>query len=94
MKEERKILEKHARQEGCGLIIDPHIKYEQYDKEAVWIRLKSLPEFVESMPVRLINIAVSKDVPLSGNLTIVGNWFLAESVSSKPGIGNQQTIFT
>jgi hypothetical protein len=94
LKKERISLEKHAREEGCSLIIDPSIKFQQFNEQALCARLKSLLEFLESMPPEKIGIVINAKMPRGMNLTIVGNWFLAESVSNVPGIGYQQTIFT
>ncbi|MBN2103761.1 toll/interleukin-1 receptor domain-containing protein [bacterium] len=94
LKRERISMEKHARKKGCSLMIDLSIEYQQFDEQAKYVRLKSLLEFVVSMPPEQIEIVINEKMSRGENLTIVGNWFLAQSVSNVPGIGYQQTIFT
>lgn len=93
-REERLALEEHARQSGCSLIIKPSLTYSKYGEAARKARLTELLAFLESMPDHLVRVAVSERMPTSGNITMVGNWFLAESVSAAIGGGYQQTIFT
>jgi hypothetical protein len=92
--EERLALEEHARQSGCSLMIKPSLTYSKYGESARKARLTELLAFLESMPDHLVRVAVSERMPTSANITMVGNWFLAESVSAAIGGGYQQTIFT
>jgi hypothetical protein len=46
------------------------------------------------MPRDKIRIAIREGMPKSESLTIVGDWFAAESVSASIGKGYRQTIFT
>ncbi len=93
-REERLALEEHARQSGCSLIVKPSLTYSKYGESARKARLTELLAFLESMPDHFVRVAVSERMPTSGNITMVGNWFLAESVSAAIGGGYQQTIFT
>ena len=93
-RDERLVLEEHARQCGCSLIIDPALTYRKYGKVARKARLKELLTFLESMPDQLVYIAINEKMPTSGNITMVGNWFFAESISASIGKGYQQTVFT
>ena len=93
LREERRELERHARKEGCCLIIDPTFCLERNGAEATQTRLKILLEFIESMPEEKIEVVMSTQAR-SGNLTVVGDWFSAESVSPRAGEGHRQTIFT
>ena len=88
---ERQALERHARQAGCRLIIDPTLDLRTRGPCVTSTRLKTLLEFVESMPDELLQIATSHRA-LSGSLTILGDWFVAESVTPRPG-GYLQTVF-
>jgi hypothetical protein len=93
-RDERLALEEHARQDGCSLIIKPSLTYSKYGESSRRARLTELLAFLESMPDHLVRVAVSERMPTSSNITMVGNWFLAESVSAAIGGGYQQTIFT
>jgi hypothetical protein len=46
------------------------------------------------MPDHLVRVAINDRMPTASSITMVGNWFLAESVSVAIGGGYQQTIFT
>ena len=45
------------------------------------------------MPDELIRVIVSPDAR-AANLTLVGDWFSAESLSPKAGEGHRQTVFS
>jgi hypothetical protein len=92
--QERLVLETHARKAGCSLIIDPTFSYEKYGKEAKKARLRELLSFLHSIPDDNIRVALVDNTQPSESLTIVGDWFLAESVSATIGKGIRQTIFT
>ena len=49
---------------------------------------------MHSMPDDKVKIALVDNTQPSESLTIVGDWFLAESVSATIGKGIRQTIFT
>lgn len=93
--EERRILEEHASKRGCKLIINPYLDFE--GNEARLTRIKELVKFLKDMGddhVKVVFQSNSDDDEMIGrNLTIVGDWFLAESVSGTLG-GYKQTIFT
>jgi hypothetical protein len=93
-RDERLALEEHARQWGCSLIIDPSLTFRKYGEAARKSRLRELLAFLESMPDHLVRVAVNEKMSTSASITIVGNWFLAESMSAAMGKGYQQTIFT
>jgi hypothetical protein len=94
LRSEREVLEKHARKKGCTLMIDPSLDFEKYGKKARKVRLETLLGFLTSMPRDKIRIAIREGMPKSESLTIVGDWFAAESVSASIGKGYRQTIFT
>jgi len=91
---ERIALEQHARKAGCKLIIDPTIPYEPYGPQARRVRLETLLEFLESMPDKLVQVAIHTKMEEAENLIIVGDWFAAEALSGAIGKGYRQTIFT
>ena len=90
---ERRGLEQHARKAGCDLIIDPAFAFERSGREAGLTRLRILHKFLETMPDELIRVIVSPDAR-AANLTLIGDWFSAESLSPKAGEGHRQTVFS
>lgn len=90
-REERLALERHARASGCKLIIFPSIEFTKLGPCVKRTRLSTLIEFLEKMPDDKVEVAIS-DCDTKGNLTIIGDWFLAESMLPGPG-GYRQTIF-
>jgi hypothetical protein len=88
--EERKILEKHALKSGCRLIINPSLDFK--GDEARSIRIQELLDFLKSMDDDKVEVVFNEEM-MGRNLTILGDWFLAESVSGSLG-GYKQTVFT
>jgi len=93
LREERRTLEKHARHAGCKLLIKPHVDHSQYGSAAIRARLEAVVEFLDSMPDDGVVIAVNESVPQK-SVTIVGDWFMVESVMGKLGWGYQHSTFT
>jgi hypothetical protein len=95
-REERLAIEVHARSAGCKLIINPYISYDKYDNchSVRLVRLNCLLEFLESMPDFQCQVAINPTMDHDQSLTILGDWFAAESVSARIGQGYRQTIFT
>jgi hypothetical protein len=91
---EREMIEAHVRTAGCKLIINPYIIYEKYGTTARITRLECLLEFLESMPEAKCQVAINPNMDHDQSLTILGDWFVAESVSAQVGQGYRQTIFT
>lgn len=89
---ERRSLEQHARESGCDLIINPHLTLKHSGPRGRKARLQTLAEFLEGMPDEKVRVAVSRNI--RGNLLIVGDWFAAESLSARPGVGYFQTVCT
>ena len=91
---ERRVLEVHASEAGCDLLIDPEFCLErnENEKEATQNRLRILLQFLESPAGENTRVVLSPQAR-KGNLTIVGDWFSAESVSRKRGESNRQTVF-
>lgn len=91
-REERRAVEEHARIAGCRLIVNPHLPYERYPASARIVRLECLLEFLESIENSKCQVAFNRDMDYDQSLTILGDWFFAESVSAKQSY--RQTIFT
>jgi hypothetical protein len=85
-------LERHARERGCTLLIDPSVVLDA-GIEATIVSLETLLEFLESMPNELVEVILSPEAR-DGNITAVGDWFVAESMVRRIGEGYRQTVFT
>lgn len=90
---ERCALERHARDAGCDLMIDPSIPLDVVGADAKRVRLRTLREFLASMPDDKLRVVVHKS-RARGNLLLVGDWFIADSISPRKGKGYYQTVFT
>lgn len=93
-REERIALENHAREQGCKLMINPFLAFERWGPEAKLSRLRTLIEFLASMEDDQCAVAIRSAMPYSDSVTILGDWFCAESVASEVGRGYRQTIFS
>jgi hypothetical protein len=96
LRNERIALEQHARQTGCSLILDPDAaitKVSNDNPKRMSARLSTLLEFLESMPDEKVQVAMTSRAQ-EGNLTILGDWFVAESQAPRPGEGYRQTVFS
>lgn len=91
---ERLALEKHARKAGCRLIINPAIIQKNFKPLGQVARIKTMVEFLESMPDEKVWIAINNDMGMQESITMVGDWFAAESVSRSIKGGYRQTNFT
>jgi hypothetical protein len=91
---ERLALGCHADRKGCRLIVNPWLQYERYGIPAAICRLRQLREFLEAAPDELCQVTFKRDMQHAESVTILGNWFAAESVSAEVGKGYRQTIFT
>lgn len=93
MRNERRALERHARQCGCDLIFDPTVeKLNQVGPFVRQARLTVLCDFLRSMPDEQVRVVLSPQAA-EGNVIIVGDWFYAESRSPRVGQGHVQTVF-
>lgn len=100
---ERQIMEKHARQAGCDLILDPYVTVGAAGKgreaedsppsSPAKKRLQILVDFLESMPDDKVR-AVFQRGKIDSGIHIVGDWFTAEAVVPHYKTGYKQTIFT
>jgi hypothetical protein len=91
-REERRVIERHARIAGCRLIFDPMSEtHKEQGKGARRARLKVLLDFLKSMPADKIEAVISKRAQ-DTTLIIVGDYFTSESMASRP-TGYVQTVF-
>lgn len=89
---ERIALTLHARRWGCRLIVNPRMQYKT--EEMTVVRLRSLLQFLESADGQKVEVAFNEQMLDGEHRTIVGNWFLADTVAAVPRSGYYQTIFT
>jgi hypothetical protein len=89
---ERLALTRHSTVAGCKLIIIPPSQaYVHLGNTARASRLRCLREFLLGMDDETCQVATCASDP-NDNLLVVGNWFVAESVSMRREY--RQTIFT
>lgn len=105
--EERRALERHAQKKGCKLIINPCETVKRYGSKIAKLRIQELINFLEDMADDKVEIAIKgkeicgkdefqKDMDVGNidkNLTIIGDWFFAESILSPKGSGHPWTLF-
>jgi hypothetical protein len=96
LRSERIALDKHANEKGCKLIVNPSLSFDKYGWKAKILRLTYLKDYINDMLARgkSIEVAIDRSMKENESITIVGDWFLAESYSSALGTGFRQTIFT
>lgn len=94
LRQESISFERHARIEGCRLIVCPEISYDAYGAGGRLARLNGLLEFLQSMPDGKVEIARGPIMEQGENFTMVGDWFSASSISGRLTRGYRQTIFT
>ena len=93
-REEKIALLRHAHEAGCKLIVNPGLLYEQNGPEARKCRLQSLLTFLKEMDDQRCWVAIDEGMDPRVSVTILGNWFSAESFAGLGGRGFRQTIFT
>ena len=91
---ERKALQQHADKEGCKLIVNPKYAIKGKGVLAARTRIKEMIDFLEALPDDKVVIAFQAKKPRIESLTMVGDWFLAESVSFRNEDGFTNTFFT
>jgi hypothetical protein len=90
---ERIALEKHARAEGCTLIIDPDSNNTALDTDVYLARIRTLIAFLDSMEDDEARV-VTRCTGCPENLLIVGDHFAAQSLSVQARVGYRQVIAT
>ncbi len=88
--EERRILGEHARTGGCDLIINPRLRLTGRNPTATRARLEELLRFIQEPGCSVRVALANRSQPR--NLTIVGDWWVSESLVPGPG-GYRQTVF-
>jgi len=91
--QERLALDSYVRRNGCCLVINPYRARPPLSQTAVRTRLATLLAFLEDPDVTNVRV-VMNPLAAAGTLTIVGDWFSAESIVPRPGKGYYQTMFT
>lgn len=91
---ERLATEKHAKRAGYKIIISPDYVIYGRDPRAVAARLETLIAFLENSGLNPSVVAIQSRETSRESLTIVGDWFLAESVSFRQSDGFTNTFFT
>jgi len=88
---ERRALEWHAMKAGCRLIVDPSLRFKNRGLQETVARLETLLTFLESAKDFKVEVVLSPQAR-EGSLTLVGDWFVAESMVPRPS-GYLQTVF-
>ncbi len=93
LREERRQLERHVREKGCKLIVDPQFPFNGGEAGETRARLETLWEFLTTVEHSKLQIVTyNRDARDRGNSLLVGDWFCAESRS--PGVGGySETVF-
>lgn len=89
---ERRIFERHTKNEGCRLIINPNFAFG--GSLARKTRINELLNFLNDKKDEYDMEMVIDDVHEGRNLTIVGDWFAADAYRATLNRGYTQTIFT
>jgi hypothetical protein len=92
LRDERRILEEHARIAGCSLVLSPFVDFSTVGARVHRSQLEILRDFLTSMPEDMIRVAFV-DARFLGNLTIIGDWFGAKALPPQPGAEYRQTVF-
>lgn len=82
MRQERDWLERHAREAGCDLILDPYVQSEQAGGQLpppTLARIRTLYEFLDTMPDDKVRVVLHRGRVID-SLTSIGDWLLAGAV--------------
>jgi len=102
-RQERLVLDYHAREAGFKLIVHPDIKYPQYGNQARKVRFQLLIDYLHEileyrekngLPADHYQVAFGSVENPEANVTILGDWFYAIAVKFSMGEGLEQTVFT
>jgi hypothetical protein len=93
-RQERLVLEQHARRAGARLIINPELTFADYGVAARISRISRLVDFLRSMEGHDVRVALAQTADRGESTTVVGDWFSATSPSGALRRGYRQTIFT
>jgi hypothetical protein len=86
LRSERIALEKHARSVGCRLILDPvesvEVVYKNHGPASAPERIRGLLAFLTDRTISDVVVAINDNPERKSSLTLVGDWFCSEAVSS------------
>jgi hypothetical protein len=92
---ERRALGKHAFEAGCKLIINPAIiTPKKFSKTARTARIRTFLKFLNEIPDNKIDVVVDPNLPFNESVTLLGDWFAAESYFRLETQGFKHTMFT
>jgi hypothetical protein len=95
---ERIALEKHAGERGCQLILDPAELlpnvYKRHGIGSVRERVRGLLSFLRGKSVSNVVVAINSAPSRDTSLTLVGDWFSSEAVSSGAKRVLKEAVFT
>ncbi len=98
LRRERVALEKHARARDCWLILDPVDRlesiYQRHGPAGVRPRLERLLEFLRDGSIGNVFVAINDDPERVSSLTVIGDWFSSEGVSSGRVRVLREAVFT
>jgi hypothetical protein len=98
LRQERVALQRHARADGCQLILDPadrlkHV-YRRHGPGAVRARVNGLLSFLRDDSVTDVVVAINNDMERKESITLVGDWFFSKAVSSGEQRVLTESLFT
>jgi hypothetical protein len=98
LRRERVALEKHARESGCWLILDPVERlesvYGRHGPGCVPPRVHGLLNFLRDDSLPEVVVAINDDAERTSSITLVGDWFCSEAVSSGARRVLREALFT
>ena len=98
LRRERVALQKHARESGCRLILDRVERlesvYRRHGPGSVRPRVSGLLHFLWDDSVPDVVVAINDDMERTSSVTLVGDWFSSEAVSSGGTRVLREALFT
>jgi len=98
LRDERVALCRHARVAGARLILDApsnlRAVYRRHGTESVRERIQSMVEFLSGTDAKYVQVAICEKKERRESLTIVGDWFSSEAVSSALRRIVREAVFT
>lgn len=98
LRRERVALQKHARVGGCRLILDPverlRTVYAKHGSDSIGVRINEILKFLRDDSIPDVVVAINDDEARTASLTLVGDWFSSEAVSSGGTRIMRESLFT
>lgn len=98
LRRERIALQRHADKCGCHLILDAgerlKVVYRRHGPASVRARITGLLSFLRDDSVPDVVVAINDDRGRNSSMTLVGDWFSSEAVSSGVSRVLREAIFT